>query len=130
MAAPCKLRSSKLGKGTQQTSVLLKQHSITVHGAIAKLGSANTPKRWKPRRPHNVWRSTHAPLFVRRASPDDALGDAGTIGATGHAHRFSGEIRRKRQRARIQSVRRGGGTGRLIVQSGAHVFTRCEEPLD
>src|SRR6266550_6827472 len=104
MGAPCKLRSSRRGKGTQQTSVLLKRHSITVHGAIAKLDLANIPKRWKPRRPHNVWCSNHAPLFVRRASPDDALGDAGTIGATGHADRFSGEIRCKRQRARSQSV--------------------------
>jgi len=85
-------------------AVLLKQHSIIVHGAIAKRDSANTPKRWKPRRPHNVWCGNHAPLFVRRASPDDALGDAGTIDATGHADRFSGEIRRKRQRTRSQSV--------------------------
>ena len=54
-------------------SVRLKRHSITVHGATAKRGSANTPKRWKPRRPHNVWRSNHAPLFVRHASPGDAF---------------------------------------------------------
>src|SRR5207248_3885123 len=104
MGAPCKLRSSKPGKGTQQTSALLKRHSITVHGATAKRGSANTPKRWKPRRPHNVWRSNHAPMLVRHAGPGDALRDAGTIGATRHADRFSGEIRRKRQRARSQSV--------------------------
>src|SRR5215216_5653455 len=97
MGAPCKLRCLKPGKGTQQTSVRLKRHSITVHGATAKRGSANTPKRWKPRRPHNVWRSNHAPMFVRHASPDDALTDAGTIGANGHAKRISGEIRGKRQ---------------------------------
>src|SRR6478672_11498469 len=103
MDAPCKLRSSKLGKGTQQTSVLRKRHSITVRGAIAKRGSANTPKKWKPRRPHDVWRGKYAATFVRRSIPDDALGDAGTVGATGHADRFSGEIRRKRQRARSQS---------------------------
>src|SRR6266550_3197716 len=108
MGAPCKLRSSKLGKGTQQTSVLLKLHSITVRGAIAKRGSANTPKRWKPRSPHNVWRSNHAPLFVRHVSPDDALRDAGRIGATGHAERISGEIRGKRQRTSGKGVRRTG----------------------
>src|SRR6476620_6250195 len=130
MDVPCKLRSSKLGKGTQQMSVLLKQHSITVHGVTAKRGSANTPKRWKRRRPRNVWCSNHAPLFVRRASPDDARGDTGTVGATGDAERFSGEIRRERQRARNQSVRRAGWTSWLMVESGAHVFTRCEEPLD
>src|SRR5882724_2810018 len=104
MGAPCKLRSSKLGKGTQQTSVLLKRHSIIVRGVTAKHGSANTPKRWKLRKPHDVWRSNHAPMLVRHASPGDALRDAGTIGATGHADRFSGEIRCKRQRARSQSV--------------------------
>src|SRR4029077_11372698 len=74
MGAHCKLRSSKPGKGRQQTSVRLKRHSITVHGATAKRDSANTPKRWKRRRPHNIWRSNHAPLFVRHASPGDALG--------------------------------------------------------
>src|SRR6266404_3741172 len=104
MGAPCKLQSSKPGKGTQQTSVLLKRHSITVRGATAKLGSANTPKRWKLRRPHNVWYSNHSPMLVRHASPGDALRDAGTIGTTGHVDRFSGEIRRKRQRPRSQSV--------------------------
>src|SRR6266566_3130272 len=104
MDAPCKLRSSKLGKGTQQTSVLLKRHSIIVRGATAKRGSANTPKRWKPRKPHDVWRSNHAPMLVRHASPGDALRDAGKFYATGHAERLSGEIRGKRQRARSQSV--------------------------
>src|SRR5882757_7080400 len=130
MGAPCKLQSSKPGKGTQQTSVLLKRHSITVHGATAKRGSANTPKRWKPRRRHNVWRSKHAPMLVRHTSPGDALRDAGKFGATSDADRFSSEIRRKRQRGRSQSVRRAGWTSRLMVESGAHVFTRCEEPLD
>src|SRR5947207_6342074 len=56
MGAPCKLRSSKPGKGTQQTLVLLKRHSIIVRGATAKRGSANTRKRWKPRKPHNPTR--------------------------------------------------------------------------
>src|SRR4030095_5770087 len=54
MGAACQLPSSKIGKGTQQTSMRLKRHSIIVHGATAKRGSANTPKTWKPRRPHNV----------------------------------------------------------------------------
>src|SRR6266700_301706 len=121
MDAPCKLRSSKLGKGTQQTSVLLKRHSITVRGATAKRGSANTPKRWKPRKRHNVWRSNHAPILVRHVSPGDALRDAGKFGAAGHTERISGEIRRKRQRARSQSVRRAGWTSRLMVESGTHV---------
>src|SRR5438034_2506585 len=125
MGAHCKLRSSKLGKGTQQTSVLLKRHSITVRGATAKRGSANTPKRWKPRRPHNVWRSNYAPIFVRHAGPGDALRDAGTIGAVGHAERFSGEIRGNRQRAGGEGVRRAGWTSWLMVESRAHVFTRC-----
>ena len=43
-------------------------------------------------------------LFVRHASPGDALRDAGTIGATGHAERISGEIRGKRQCAGSESV--------------------------
>src|SRR5258705_9478844 len=122
MAAPCKLRSSKPGKGTQQTSVLLKQHSITVHGAIAKRGSANTPKRWKPRRPHNVWRGNHAPMLVRHASPGDALRDAGAIGTAGHAERISGEIRRKHKRARGEGVRRTGWTGWFVVGPAAHLL--------
>src|SRR6266496_5354018 len=104
MGAPCKLRSSKPGKGTQQTSVLLKRHSIIVRGATVKRGSVNTPKRWKPRKPHDVWRSNHAPMLVRHASPDDPLRDAGKFYATGHVERISGEIRCKRQRARSQSV--------------------------
>src|ERR1043166_3594222 len=130
MGAPCKLRSSRLGEGTQQTSVLLKPHSITVRGATAKRDSASTPKRWKPRRPHNVWRSSYAPMVVRRAGSGDASRDAGTIGATGYAKRVSGETRCKRQRAETESVRRAGWTSRLVVESGAHVFTRCEESLD
>src|SRR5436190_3111639 len=125
MGAPCKLRSSKPGKGTQQTSMLLKRHSIIVRGATAKRGSANTPKRWKPRKPHDVWRGKHAATFVRRSIPVDAGRDVRTVGATGYADRFSGEIRRKRQRPRSQSVRRAGWTSRLMVESGAHVFTRC-----
>src|SRR4029450_2380585 len=122
MGALCKHRSLKLGKGTQQTSVLLKRHSIIVRGAIATRGSANTPKRWKPPRPHNVWRSNHAPMFVRHASPGDFLRDAGTSGATGYAERISGEIRDKRQRACSEGVRRAGWTCWLVVESGAHVF--------
>src|SRR5882724_6802296 len=116
MGALCKLRSSKLGKATQQTSVLLKRHSITVRGATAKRGSANTPKTWKPRKPHNVWRNNHAPLFVRRASPGDAFRDAGTIGATGHAERISGEVRGKHQRAGGKVVRRTSWTSWLVVE--------------
>src|SRR4029453_3109693 len=103
MGAPCKLRSSKPGKGTQQTLVLLKRHSIIVRGATAKRGSANTPKTWKPPRPHNVWGNNHAPIFVRHVSLGGALRDAGAISATDHAERISGEIRRKRKR--------GGGEG-------------------
>src|SRR4030095_11946876 len=98
MDVPCKLRSSKLGKGTQHTSVLLKRHSIIVHGATAKRDSANTPKRWKLRRPHNVWRGNHAPTFVRRANPGDALRHGVTVGKPGHAERISCEIRGERQR--------------------------------
>src|SRR5436190_22672761 len=103
MGAPCKLRSSKPGKGTQQTSMLLKRHSIIVRGATAKRGSANTPKRWKPRKPHDVWRSNHAPILVRHASPDDPLRVAGNFYATAHADRISGEVRRKCQRPRSHS---------------------------
>src|SRR5512132_156802 len=104
MGAPCKLRSSKPGTATQQTSMLLKRHSIIVRGATAKRGSANTPKTWKPRRPHNVWRSNHASVFVRHASAGDALRDAGKFHATGHAGRISSEIRGKRQRASGEGV--------------------------
>src|SRR4029453_6943433 len=127
MGAPCKLRSSKPGKGTQQTLVLLKRHSIIVRGATAKRGSANTPKTWKPRRPHNVWRSNHAPMLVRHASPGDSFRDAGTIGVTGHAERISGEIRHKRKRAGGEGVRRTGWTDWLMVESGAHEFNQCEK---
>src|SRR5215831_9020480 len=127
MGAPCKLRSSKFGKGKQQTSVLLKRHSITVRGATAKRGSASTPKRWKPRRPHNVWRSSYAPIVVRHAGSGDALRDAGAIDATGYAKRVSGKARSNRQRAESKGVQRAGWTGWLVVEPGAHVFTRCEE---
>src|SRR5215468_33798 len=104
MGAPCKHRCLKLGKATRRTSVLLKRHSIIVRGATARRGSANTPKRWKPRRLHNVWRSNHAPMFVRRASPATALKDAGTIGAAGYAERISGEIRGNHQCAGGEGV--------------------------
>src|ERR1700758_5341129 len=123
MDARCKLQSSKLGKGTQQTSVLLKRHSITAPGATAKRGSANIPKKWKLRRRHNVWRSNHAPMFVRHAGPGDACQDAGTIRAPGYAERISGEIRRKRERAASKSVRRPRWTSWLVVEPRAHVFT-------
>src|SRR5215469_16430762 len=93
MGGPCKLRSSKLGKGTQQTSALLKRHSIIVHGATAKRGSGNTPKTWKVRRPRDVWRSNDVPLFVRHASTGDAFRDTGTIGSGDHSQRVSGEAR-------------------------------------
>src|SRR6478752_9282065 len=116
MGAPCKLLSSKLGKGRQQTLVLLKPHSIIVPGATAKRDSANTRKRWKPRRPHNVWRSNHAPMVVRRSDSGDALRDAGTIDATGYAERISGAIRRKRQRAAGESLRGTGWTDWFVVE--------------
>src|SRR4029450_8720748 len=122
MDVPCKLRSSKHGKGTAQTSVLLKRHSIIVHGATAKRDSANTPKRWKPRRPHNVWRSNHAPVFVRHASPGNALRDRVTVGNPGYAERISGEILGKRQRAGGEGVRRIGWTGWFVVGLGAYVL--------
>src|SRR5215831_14287180 len=122
MGVPCKLQSSKLGKGTQQTSVLLKRHSIIAHGAIAKRGSANTPKTWKLLRPHNVWRGNHAPTFARRASVGDALRAGGTISATSHAQRISGEIRSKRQRAGDEGVRRAGWTDWFVVGLGPHVL--------
>src|SRR6266576_5808980 len=122
MGAPCKLRFSKPGKGTQQTLVLLKRHSIIVRGATAKRGSANTPKRWKPRKPYNVWRSNQAPMLVRHASPGAALRDAGAIGAAGHAERISGEIRRKHKRAGGEGVRRTGWTGWFVVGPAAHIL--------
>src|SRR5215831_238454 len=104
MGAPCKLRSSKHGKGTPETSVPLKQRSITVRGVTAKRDSGNIPKRWKPRKPRNAWRSNHAPLFVRHASPGAALRDDGAIGATGHPERISGKTGGKRQRASGEGV--------------------------
>src|SRR4029453_12882288 len=128
MGAPCKLRFSKPGKGTTQTAMLLKRHSITVHGATAKRGSANTPTRWKPRRPHDVWRSNHAPLFGWHASPDDARRDTGTICATGQAERFSSEIRGKRQRAGGEGVRRTGWTGWFVGGLGATALGGGEKP--
>src|SRR5215831_7054551 len=116
MGAPCKLRSSKLGKGIQQTSALLKRRSIIVHGATAKRGSANTPKRWKLRRPHDIWRSNDAPLFVRHAGSGDTLRSVGTIGARDRSQRVSGEIRCKYQRASAASVRRAGRANWLLVE--------------
>src|SRR5262245_9798453 len=130
MAAPCKHLSSKPGKGTQPTLALLKRHSITVRGATAKRGTANTQKRWKRRRPRNAWRINYAPLFVRRDSPGDSVGDTGSVGATGYAERFPGEIRRKRQCASGEGVRRAGWADWFMVGLGTHVLRRCEEPLD
>src|SRR5436309_14297857 len=129
MGAPCKLRCSKRGKGTQQTSVLLKRHSITVRGATAKRGSASTPKRWKLRRPHDAWHSNHAPMFVRHPSHGDALRHVGPIGAAGHAEWISSETRGKYQRACSEGVRSACWTNRFVVEPGTHLFTRCEEPL-
>ena len=54
-------------------------------------------------------------MFVRHASPGDALRDAGTISAAGHAKRISGEIRGKRQRAGSEGVRRTGWTDWFVV---------------
>src|SRR5512132_1706700 len=122
MGAPCKLLSSKPGKGTQQTLVLRKRHSTTVRGATAKRGSANTPKTWKLRRPHNVWSSNHAPMLVRHAGLGDALRDAGTISAAGHAERISGEIRGKCQRAGGEGIRRAGWSSWLVVGPAAHLL--------
>src|SRR4029450_359888 len=130
LGARCKLRSLKRGMVIRQTSVLLKRHSIIVHGATAKRGSANTPKTWKARRPHNVWRSNHAPVLVRHASLADALRDAGPIGAAGHAERLSRQTGGKYQRACSEGVRRAGWTNRLVVEPRAHVFNTGEEPLD
>src|SRR5215472_8639391 len=105
MGVPCKLRSSKLGKGTQETSGPLKQRSITVRGVTAKRDSGNIPKRWKPRKPRNAWRSNHAPMFVRHAGPGGALRDDGAIGPTGYPERISGKIRGKYQCADGEGVR-------------------------
>src|ERR1051325_4190006 len=113
-----------------QTLAPLKRHSITGHGATAKRGSANTPKRWKRRRPRNVWRIDHAPLFVRHASPFGTLVYGATIGATGHAKRISGEVRGNRQRARCESVRRIGWASWFVVGLGAYVLRRRQESLD
>src|SRR5215470_2926729 len=116
MGAPCKLRSSKLGKGTQETSVRLKQRSITVRGVTAKRDSGNIPKRWKPRKLRNAWRSNHAPMFVRHAGSGRALWDDGAIGATGHPERISGEIRCKYQRTGGEGVRGAGRTSWFVVE--------------
>src|SRR4030095_538500 len=129
MAVPCKLRSSKHGKGTAQTSVLLKRHSIIVHGATAKRDSANTPKRWKLRRPHNVWRGNHAPMFVRRSS-SDAIRERNVLSPTSYAERLSREARGKYKRTCGEGVRRTGWTGWFVVEPRPHVFTRREESLD
>src|SRR5919201_4622548 len=51
MAARYKRQCSKLGRATRQTSRRRNAHSIIVPGATAKRGSANTPKKWKLRRP-------------------------------------------------------------------------------
>src|SRR4029079_15034090 len=116
MDAPCKLRSSKPGKGKQQTSLLLKRHSIIARGATAKRGSANTTKKWKARKRHDVWRINHAPLFVRHAGPGASLWNAGTIGARDRSQRISGEIGCKYQRAGREGVRGAGGTSWFVVE--------------
>src|SRR5438067_12724690 len=115
MVALCKLRSSKPGKGTQQTSVPLKGHFITVHGAIAKRDSANTPKRWKPRRPYNVWRAKHAATSVRRSIPVDAGRHVRTAGATSDDDRYFGELGSTGHRTHSYSVRRADWASRLMV---------------
>src|SRR5215208_5937284 len=98
MAAPCKLPSSKLGKAIQQMSVRLKQHSITVHGAIATPDSVNTPKRWKPRKPHNTDRfnSHHGgkaayPVATALSPCSDTTMRASIQGGDHGASRFRGE---------------------------------------
>src|SRR4030095_8801265 len=105
MGAPCKLRSSKLGKGTQQTSMRLKRHSITVRGATAKRGSANTPKKWKLRKPHDCSRRKHAPPFVRRNRSAGVGGNVRTVSSTSHADWLSREARGKYKRTYSQGVR-------------------------
>src|SRR5215472_7005932 len=130
MGAPCKLRSSKLGKATQQTLALLRRHSITVPGATAKRGSANTPKRWKPRRLRRFGGRKHAPIFVRHRIPADAGRNIRTVSSTSDANGLSREARDKYPRTCSQSVRGARWTNRFMVESGAHLFTRCEESFD
>src|ERR1700749_263310 len=123
MGAPCKLRFSKLGKGTQQTSVLHKLPYITERGVIAKRGSANTPKRWKLPKPHNVRRSNHGTIFVRHTDPGAALRNGGAVGAGDRSQRIPGEIGGKRQFAGSESLRRNDWTSCLVVEPRAHIFT-------
>src|SRR5262245_20547877 len=130
MGALCKLQFSKPGKGTQQTSLLLKPHSIIVPGATAKRGSANTRKRWKPRRPHDVWRNNDALLFVRHLSGGDAFRNAGKIGARDQSQRISRKIRCKRQRPGCEGVGRTGWASWFVVGLGAHVLRGREESLN
>src|SRR5262249_13120257 len=125
MGAPCKLRSSKPGKGTQQTSVLPKPHSITVRGATAKRGSANTPKTWKPRRPHDLSRRQHAAPFVRRNGSAGVGGNVRTVSSTSHADWLSRKAGGKYKRTCSQGVRGAHWTNRFVVGPRPHVFTRC-----
>src|SRR5215471_7562538 len=130
MGAPCKLRSSKPGKGTQQTLMLLKRHSITVRGATARRGSANTPNRWKLRRPHDLSRRKHAPPFVRRNGSALLSWNVRTVNSTSHADGLSCEARGKYKRTRSKGVRGANRTNRLVVEPRAHVFTRCDESFN
>src|ERR1043166_8506385 len=130
MDAPCKLRSSKPGKARQQTSVLRRRHSITVRGATVKRGSANTPKKWKPRRPRKVWRRKHAPIFVTHGIPADAGRNIRTVSSTNHANGLSREARDGCPCTSSQSLRGARRANRSMVEPGTYVFTRCEESFD
>jgi len=55
-------------------------------------------------------------MVVRRPDLGDALRDAGTIDATGHAERISGAIRGKRQRAANESLRGTGWIDWFVVE--------------
>src|SRR6266403_979298 len=130
MDAPCKLRSSKPGKGTQRMLVLLRRHSITARGATVKRASANTPKKWKPRKPHRVWRRKHAPIFVRHRIPPGTGSDFRTVSSTSHVDWLSRDARRKYKRTCSEGVRGAHWANRFVVESRAHVFTRRKEPFD
>src|SRR5215470_6885362 len=123
MGAPCKLRFSKLGKATPQTSVLLKRHSITVPGAIAKRGSANTPKKWKVRRLHDFSRWKRAATFVSRNRSGCVGRSIWAVSYTNHVDWLSREAGGKYKCTCSEGVRGAHWTDRIVVEPRPHVFT-------
>src|SRR5262245_5529287 len=130
MGAHCKRRCLKLGKATRRMSPQRNRRSIIARRATARRGSANTPKRWRLRKPHDAWRRNDASVFVRRNSSAGAGGRVRTVSSTNHADWLCRKAGGKHKRAGGEGVRCAYRTNRLVVEPRPHVFARREEPFD